>query len=171
MATAQQYKTQLADAQKFAPELLVIQAHPALFAKLAVNPTNRALQAQAAAGGDARGIAVLSTISANQGAINGVIAAAPKLATLAPYAAQLTALSKVPPQALAYLNAHGAAVQKAAAQTAAQWKTWYWVCFGGIIFFLLSIPLLRGRWKPSDARRDEQEHQARVDAELAKLAH
>ena len=48
-------------------------------------------------------------------------------------------------------------------------KTWYWVCFGGIIFFLLTIPLLRGRWKPADARRDEAEHEAIVTAELAKL--
>ena len=55
------------------------------------------------------------------------------------------------------------------AQTASQWKTWYWICFGGIIFFLLSIPLLRGRWRPRDARRDEAEHEAKVEAELAKL--
>ena len=176
VATAQQYKTQLANAQKFAPELKVIQAHPALFAKLATYPNPAtvppalAKQAVAAAGGGATGAAVLGTISANQAAINGVIAAAPKLATVAPYAAQLTALSKVPPQALAYLKAHAAAVQKAAAQTANQWKTWYWICFGGIIFFLLSIPLLKGRWKPSDARRDEQEHEARIQAELAKLS-
>jgi MFS family permease len=176
VATAQQYKTQLANAQKFAPELKVIQAHPALFAKLATYPNPAAVppalakQAVAAAGGGATGAAVLGTISANQAAINGVIAAAPKLATVAPYAAQLTALSKVPPQALAYLKAHAAAVQKAAAQTANQWKTWYWICFGGIIFFLLSIPLLKGRWKPSDARRDEQEHEARIQAELAKLS-
>ncbi len=43
------------------------------------------------------------------------------------------------------------------------------MCFGGIIFFLLSIPLLRGRWKPADARRDEAEHEAMVAAELAEL--
>jgi MFS family permease len=176
VATAQQYKTQLANAQKFAPELRVIETHPALFAKLATYPNPAtvppalAKQAVAAAGGGATGAAVLSTISANQAAINGVIAAAPKLATVAPYAAQLTALSKVPPQALAYLSAHAAAVQKAAAQTASQWKTWYWICFGGIIFFLLSIPLLKGRWRPSDARRDEQEHEAMIQAELAKLS-
>jgi MFS family permease len=176
VATAQQYKTQLANAQKFAPELKVIETHPALFAKLATYPNPAtvppalAKQAVAAAGGGATGAAVLSTISANQAAINGVIAAAPKLATVAPYAAQLTALSKVPPQALAYLSAHAAAVQKAAAQTASQWKTWYWICFGGIIFFLLSIPLLKGRWRPSDARRDEQEHEAMIQAELAKLS-
>ena len=176
VATAQRYKTQLANAQKFAPELKVIETHPALFAKLATYPNPATIppalakQAVAAAGGGAAGTAVLSTISANQAAINGVIAAAPKLATVAPYAAQLTALSKVPPQALAYLSAHAAAVQKAAAQTASQWRTWYWICFGGIIFFLLSIPLLKGRWKPSDARRDEQEHEAMIQAELTKLS-
>jgi hypothetical protein len=69
----------------------------------------------------------------------------------------------------AYLQAHGAAVQKASADAPGQWKAWWWVCFGGMIFFLLSIPLLRGRWKPSDARRDEQEHEVMVAAELAKL--
>jgi hypothetical protein len=96
---------------------------------------------------------VLATIGANQAAINDVIAAAPKRATATPYAAQLTALAKVPPQALAHLSANAAAVlsanaaavQKAAAQTAGQWKTWYWICIGGLIFFLLSIPLLKGR--------------------------
>jgi MFS family permease len=175
VATATTYKTQLANAQKFAPELAVIQAHPALFAKLATYPNPAAIppklaaQAVAAAGGGAKGTAVLTTISANGAAIQGVIAVAPKLATVAPYAAQLTALSKVPPQVFAYLKAHAAAVQKAAADTAGQWKTWYWVCFGGIVVFLLSIPLLRGRWRPASGRKDEEEHEAMVAAELAKL--
>ena len=203
LATAQTNATQLANAQKFAPELAVIQAHPTLFAKLATykNPATippaLVAQAVAAAGGGAKGLKVLTTISANQAAITGVIAAAPALRTVAPYAAdlttiapysaqlktiapysaelttmarpQLTALSKVPPGVIAYLNAHAAAVTKAAAQTASQWKIWYWICFGGIIFFLLSIPLLRGRWRPRDARRDEVEHEAKVQEELAKL--
>jgi MFS family permease len=191
LATASKLGPQLANAQKFAPELAVIEAHPALFAKLEADPSNAALQAQAvaAAGGGAKGTAALTTISANQGAINGVIAVGPQLQTIAPYStdltviapysadltviapysAQLTALSKVPPTAITYLTAHGAAVQRAATQTASQWKSWYWACFGGIVFFLLSIPLLRGRWKPSDAKRDEQEHEALVEAELAKL--
>jgi hypothetical protein len=185
LATATKDAVQLANAAKFAPELAVIQANPALFAKLAgyTNPATippaLAAQAVAAAGGGAKGLAILSTIDANSAAISGVIAVAPALTTVAPYAsdlktiapysAELTALSKVPPSALAYLKAHGAAVTKAAAETAGQWKTWYWICFGGIIFFLLSIPVLRGRWKPSDARRDEQEHEAMVQAELAKL--
>jgi ACS family D-galactonate transporter-like MFS transporter len=195
LATAKANATQLANAQKFAPELAVIQAHPALFTQLAAysNPAKipPALlsQAIAAAGGGAQGVKILTTISANKAAILGVIAVAPALKTVAPYAAdlttiapysakltaiapysaQLTALSKVPPGVFAFLKAHGAAVQSAAARTAGQWKTWYWICFGGIIVFLLSIPLLRGRWRTRDARRDEDEHEAKVQEELAKL--
>ena len=143
IATATAYSVQLANAQKFAPELAVIEANPALFTKLQADPTNKTLQAQvvAAAGGGAKGLGVLTTIAANSAAIDGVIAVGPQLATVAPYAAdlkviapystqlttiapysseltaiapysaQLTALSKVPPAAIAYLTAHGAAVQ------------------------------------------------------------
>ena len=201
IATATADSVQLANAQKFAPELALIQSHPALFTKLQADPTNKTLQAQAiaAAGGGAKGLAVLGTIGANSAAIDGVIAVAPQLATVAPYAAdlkviapysaqlttiapysseltamapysaQLTALSKVPPAAIAYLTAHGTAVQNAAAEAPGQWKTWYWICFGGIIVFLASIPLLRGRWRTRDAKRDEEAHEAMVQAELAKL--
>ncbi len=195
LATAKTDATQLANAQKFQPELAVIQANPALFTKLAAYsspakiPPALVAQAIKAAGGGAKGLGILETISANKAAIDGVIAVGPalqtvapyasdlktiapysaQLTTIAPYSAQLTALQKVPPSAIAYLKAHGAAVQKAATQTAGQWKTWYWICFGGIVFFLLSIPLLRGRWRPRDARRDEEEHEALVQAELAKL--
>jgi len=186
---------QLANAQKFAPQLAVIQAHPALFTKLATysNPAKipPALlgQAIAAAGGGAKGVAMLTSISQNKAAINGVIAAAPQLQqvapyatdlktiapystqlnTIAPYGTQLKALAAVPPGVFTFLKAHAADVQNAAAKTAGQWKTWYWICFGGIIFFLLSIPLLRGRWRTRDAKRDEAEHEAKVQEELAKI--
>jgi len=141
----------------------------AKFSNPAQIPPKLVAQAIAAAGGGAKGIAELTKIQANSAAINGVIAVAPELQQIAPFGAQLTALSKVPPSVFSYLQAHGAAVQNAAAKTAGQWKTWYWVCFGGVIFFLLSIPLLRGRWRPRDARRDEAEHEAKVDEELAKM--
>jgi len=185
LATAKTDAVQLANAAKFAPELAVIQANPALFAQLAkytnpaTIPPSLAAKAVAAAGGGAKGLAVLTTIDANSAAIAGVIAAGPALATVAPYAsdlktiapysAQLTALSKVPPAAFAYLKAHGSAVTKAAAGAPGQWRDWWWVCFGGMIFFLLTIPLMKGRWRPSDARRDEAEHEAMVQSELAKL--
>ncbi len=205
LATAKADAVQLANAQKFAPELRVIQANPALFTKLATykNPATipPALvnQAIAAAGGGLKGLHVLSVISANQAAITGVIAVGPALTTVAPYAAQLTtiapyaaqltaiapyatelktlapysaqlaALAKVPASVNAFFAAHGAQLATATANGPDQWKTWWWICFGGMIFFLLSIPLLRGRWRPRDARRDEQEHEAMVEAELAKL--
>ena len=175
VATATKYQVQLANAKKFAPELAVIQANPVLFTKLAAYPSPAAVppklaaQAVAAAGGGAAGVKILGTITANKAAIDGVIAVAPQITPVAPFAAQLTALSKVPPGVFAYLKAHGASVQSAAAQSPGQWQTWYWICFAGVIIFLLSIPVLRGRWKPSDARRDEQEHEAMVEAELTKL--
>src|SRR6202020_1740468 len=92
VATATTYKTQLANAQKFAPELRVIQANPVLFAKLATYPSPAAIpptlapEAVAAAGGGAKGLAILSPISATAPAIKGVIAVAPKLQTVAPFA-------------------------------------------------------------------------------------
>jgi len=198
VATATADKTQIANAQKFGPELAVIEANPALFAQAAKYPANKVPAALAAklvkaAGGGAKGIALLQNIQANQAAIQGVISVATQLETLKPYTAQLTALAavpasviaevsapgvsaelaalqKVPPAVDKYMAAHAADVQAAAAKSPGQWRTWYWVCFGGIIFFLLSIPLLRGRWLPRDAKRDEQEHEAMVQAELAKLA-
>ncbi len=196
VAIAQKDSVQIADAARLAPELAVIKAHPALFTKLAkyTDPTKipPALVTAAikAAGGGAKGLALLSSISANKAAIDGVIAVAPELQQLVPYTAQLTALSKVPTSAInlvtpyggelaalakvppavtAYMQAHAATVQAAAAKTVGQWKTWYWICFGGIIFFLLSVPLLRGRWRTTDARRDEAEHEAMVAAELAAM--
>ncbi len=175
VAAATKYRAQLTDAVRFAPELAVIEANPALFTQLAGYPDPATIppslqaQALAAAGGGVQGQTVLATIVANEPAIEGVIAVAPQLEAVAPYAAQLTALSKVPPSVTAYLQAHGNAVQQASAQAPGQWRTWYWICLVGILLFLFSIPLLRGRWRPSDARRDEQEHEALVSAELAKL--
>jgi MFS transporter, ACS family, D-galactonate transporter len=176
VAIAQKDKTQIANAQKFAPELAVIQANAALFTKLAAYtdpskiPPKLAAQAVAAAGGGTKGLTILNTIAANKAAITGVIAVGAELQKLTPYVAQLKALqSFASSPAYPYLQAHGTAVQNAAAKTAGQWKNWYWICFGGIVFFLLSIPLLRGRWSPAAARKDEEEHEALVDAELAAM--
>jgi MFS family permease len=83
---------------------------------------------------------------------------------------ELLALSAAPASDKAYLAAHGPAVSKAAAHTGDQWKTWYWICFGGVIFFLGTVPLVRGRWSPKQARADEEAHEAMVQTELAKLS-
>jgi MFS family permease len=174
---AQKYAKQLGEAQRLAPELAVLQAHITLFLQLQAykNPADAppALinQAIAAAGGGTKGLAMLANISANQAGIQDVLSAETQLLQLKPYAAQLELLQKPGvTQALLFLNAHGKALQQAQAQAPNQWKKWYWVCFGGIIFFILCIPLLRGRWSPMAARRDEEEHEAEIQAELDDLA-
>ena len=193
VAIAQKDTAQIADATRLAPELAVIKANPVLFTKLAKYKSAASIppallnQAIKAAGGGAKGIGILTTISQNKAAINAVIAVAPDLQKLVPFTPQLKALAAVPPSAIAlvqpnakelaqlaaipapitaYMTAHAADVQAASAQSPSQWKTWYWYCFDGIILFLISIPILRGRWRPRDARRDEAEHEAMVQREL-----
>jgi len=198
VALAVKDRAQIADYARFKPVITVLQNNAALFTQAAkYHPASKvppALVAKliAAAGGGAKGLGILTELAANQTAINAVIAAAPELQQLVPYTPQLTALSRVPasviadvsapgvaaelaalqkapPAVTAYMTAHGGQVANAAAKSPGQWRTWYWICFGGIIAFLLSIPLLRGRWRPGDAKRDEEEHEAMVQAELDKL--
>ena len=69
-----------------------------------------------------------------------------------------------------FLAATRPSVAHAAKTTGNQWKTWYWICFGGVIFFLLTVPLMKGRWSPKAAKEDEEAHEAMVQAELAKLS-
>ncbi len=93
------------------------------------------------------------------------------LASASAHGAQLAALAAVPAGVFAYLQAHAGAVVSAAKHSPDQWRNWYWICFGGIIVFLLAIPLLKGRWSPSKARADEAAHEEMVREELAKLGH
>jgi MFS family permease len=175
VALATNDKTLIANAQKFKPVLDVMTAHPKPFTTLigitdpAAAPKSLIREAITAGGGGAQGRAILTTFEQNKPAIVAVAVAAPQLQKLAPFTAQLTALSKVPPQVATFMTAHAADVQKAAADTAGQWRHWWWVCFGGTIFFLLTIPLLKGRWRPSDARRDGEAHEALVAAEMDKM--
>lgn len=131
------------------------------------------------------GAEILQGLQANQAAVLKTVASLQKAASPAVQAQlltdsnQLTVLgtlgasdAKTGAPAypdFAYLNKHGAAVTKAAADTPNQWKTWYWVCFGGIVLFLLTIPLMKGHWSPAKARAEIEAHQRIVDAELAKL--
>jgi MFS family permease len=195
LAAVQANAANLATLTKYSAEVKVIAAHPALFTQLAADPTNTTLQGEAvtAAGGGTTGVNILTTIAANQAAITKALtfaetnptvvtfaqnnaatlnfaAANPTLvANATKYSAQLGALAAIPKPVVAYLTAHAASVQSAAAKSPSQWKDWYWVCFGGTIVFLGCIPLLRGRWSPKKARDDEAAHEAMVREEMAKL--
>ena len=83
--------------------------------------------------------------------------------------ARLVALTKVPKADLAYLTAHGTAVENAAAAAPSQWKHWWWVCVGGEAVFIPVVWLMAGRWRPRKAREDAAEHEARLQAELEGL--
>ncbi|HWE56805.1 MAG TPA: MFS transporter [Acidimicrobiales bacterium] len=85
------------------------------------------------------------------------------------YISELVAASKAPASDVAYLEKHAPAVVKASKDAPGQWQDWYWICFGGTIFFLLTVPMMRGRWSPRKAREDEAAHEAMIQAEMAKL--
>ncbi len=73
---------------------------------------------------------------------------------------------------LAYLSAHQASLQSlltGVAKSPNQWQHWFWVCVGGMVLFIPTIFLIQGRWSPAQAKRDEEEHNAEVAAELAQL--
>ena len=43
------------------------------------------------------------------------------------------------------------------------------MCVGGQILFLPFIFIMKGRWSPRKAKQDADEHEAKVEAELAAL--
>ncbi len=194
VASATTYHVQLVNAQKFAPELAVIERNPTLFAQLAKYsnssqvPSTLLSQMVTAAGGGTQGAQIVATISQNFPAIDGVIAVAPQLQTLTPYTSQLKQLAanasqfqqlqanstqlaqlKSAAPALTFLQEHAAAVESAAKNGPNQWKVWYWICVAAFIFFILTVPLMKGRWSPSKAKRDEEDHEKIVQEELKHL--
>ena len=73
---------------------------------------------------------------------------------------------------LAYLSQHQAqltALENGVHKSASQWKDWFWVCVGGMILFIPTIFLMKGRWSPIEARRDEEKHQEDVVRQLGEL--
>ena len=73
---------------------------------------------------------------------------------------------------LAYLSAHQAQLTNllnGVARSPKQWQNWFWVCLGGMVAFIPTIWLNRGRWSPARAREDEERHSADVEAELKQL--
>jgi MFS family permease len=94
------------------------------------------------------------------------------LLELAKYKTQLNTLVAPYTAQLNYIQGHEAALedlQKGSAEAPHQWQHWFWVDLAGMVIFIPTIWLAKGRWKPSSARRDVEEHQAAVAEELARL--
>jgi hypothetical protein len=60
-------------------------------------------------------------------------------------------------------------VQKAATDSPKQWQHYFWIAVGGEVVFIPLIFVMAGFWDPRKAKQKEQEHEAWVQAELAKL--
>ena len=103
------------------------------------------------------------------GKAEGEVAAARHLAKPSDALPYLLDLQKVPKADLAFLSAHASQVVNAQKVTPSQWRHWWWVCVGGEIVFLPLVFLMVGRWSPAAARRDAEEHERLVRAELEAL--
>ena len=180
---------------KVAAAVPIIQAHPAVFQQLALYPPDQIppailAQAVAALGGGAQALQQLQTVGAANAdpasrlrlldvVLNGPAVQAvqndpvegPKFAFVVAHGPAVQAVQKDPVAGprLAYVAAHGAEVQAAQANAPDEWKHWFWICFAGQVVFLPLIFVLWGRWSPARARRDEEEHERRRDAEMAEL--
>jgi MFS family permease len=60
-------------------------------------------------------------------------------------------------------------VQSAAAAAPEQWRIWFGICNAGVIVFVATVFVMRGRWSPAHARQDEAAHDEMVARELAEF--
>ena len=127
------------------PNVSIVLAHPAIFTELAKYPKNAIPPALLSKAVAEVGIKDLTAVASD-----------PKITS-----------------EIGFLQAHAkelAQVQTAAKVTPGQWQNWYWVCVGGELVFLPLVLVMAGRWSPSKAREDLEEHERLVAAEMAKLA-
>ena len=88
------------------------------------------------------------------------------------YETQLKTLVLPYADQLNYLFEHQAqltALQNGVSASPRQWQHWFWVSIGGMVLFIPTIFLIKGRWSPARAKRDKDEHDQRVASELSEL--
>ena len=148
-AFLKEHPASVAFATSHAALLTVIKEHQAVVNAVAKNPS----AANIAATIKAIGAANFAQLVANEKKLDTLVV---------PYTAQLD-----------YLSAHSAqltALQNAVNETPKQWQRWYWVCVGGMVVFLPTIFLIKGRWSPRKAKQDEEHYEQLIQEELAHLA-
>lgn len=196
LAEATAHAAYLATLSEYPVQVAAIAAHPAVFTRLQANPFDKQLQAQAisALGGGTVGQQRYETLVANVGKIGPALFWASgnqrviafveghtatlqwaeqnqaMLSQVQENKATLTALVNLPPAIARYVAANTASVTRAEKVIPAQLQHWYWICLVGPVLFLLSTPLLKGRWSPRRARADREAHRAALATEEARLA-
>jgi MFS family permease len=81
----------------------------------------------------------------------------------------LEAISRIPRADLNVLASFGPQVRRAAATSPDEWRRWWWICVGGEALLLPFVFVMKGRWSPRRARADVNEHERKVQEELAAL--
>jgi MFS family permease len=119
--------------------------------------------------------ATLAILARNPGDASALVAAVGEIErqqhVAGPVAvAKLTALSQVPAADLAYLAKHGPAVARAVQQNPRQWQHWWWVTAAGQLLFLPLILTMTGEWRPSAARRRDEEQERKLEAAVQAMA-
>ncbi|HUI02701.1 MAG TPA: MFS transporter, partial [Acidimicrobiales bacterium] len=104
--------------------------------------------------------------------VEGLLAFSPLATTIqnggSVTAAQIKTVSASSPQ-LARLLRDEPGVLRAQKSAPGEWKRWWWVCALGQLVFAGLVFFMRGRWSPRAAKRDFDEHERLVEAELARL--
>jgi len=144
--------------QHHSDSIAFAQAHQALLTK--IQPYN-ALLVQAASHPTA---AVVAQLTKDLGPAT--------LAQVLHYQKQLTTLVQPYTKELTYLAAHQSQLEaliKGQGNSPKEWQRWFWVDIIGMIVFIPTIWLIRGRWSPRKAKADADAHDRAVEAELAAL--
>jgi MFS family permease len=143
-----EHPASVAFAQKHAALLTLVQKNQAVVERANTDPTLANDLAVAAAIGTANALE-LNSLKAQFNTL------------VVPYQAQLS-----------YLAAHQSALtalQNGVAKSPKQWQHWFWVCVAGMVLFIPTIFLNRGRWSPRRARQDQEVHKEDVARELREL--
>ncbi len=158
---------QLKTAQAIDPQTQV-----ALFS----NPNDQAAQAKAVGEiasklgiGQAQAVSRLQALGAVQSDLVYLKSHQAAVSKVQKGAAALQATAKIPPKDKAYFAKYGPKVAQASATSGSQWSHYFWIGVGGEAVFIPLVFLMAGRWDPRKAKRDEEEHEAMVEREMADL--
>jgi MFS family permease len=131
----------IADQHKYAAQLAIINAHPAIFAQLAKYPAGHVPAAVLSHAVQVVGAANLASVAKAQPALN-------LMATVGPHLQNLGNAVKAAP---------------------GQWQVWWWISIVAAVLILPTLRFLSGRWRPSSARADIAAHHDQLEQAIAEM--
>jgi predicted MFS family arabinose efflux permease len=133
--------TVIADQHKYAAQLAIVNAHPAIFAELAKYPAGHVPAAVLNHAIQVVGAANLASVAKAQSALH-------LMATVGPHLQDLGNAVKAAP---------------------GQWQVWWWISIAAAALILPTLGFLSGRWRPSSAKADIAAHHAQLERAIAEM--